>query len=133
MVTKVIGDWSEEMLTKGTLTESDIVMNNASGETTAYIILGNLLIQWGSKLSDATGTAVITFGRAFATDTNYVPIVNASYAYGSETFANVASCHTFTTTGMIIENRDITDTGVGVTDLIGAFRYATWFAIGQNS
>ena len=133
MVTKVIGDWSEEMLTKGTLDESDIVINNATGETTAYIILGNLLIQWGSMQCDSTGTAIVTFGRAFKTNTNYAPTCNASYEYASEQFGVLSSCHTFTTTNMTIETRDLTDSGAGTTDIDGSVRFVTWFAIGENS
>ncbi len=118
---------------KGSLTEDDITVTNASGTTTAYITLGNLLIQWGS-MPFTTGTAVVTFGRAFASDTNYIIVATIEDPSTLATIGYTANIRLMTAAGCSIEGRQHSDTGAGVTDIADLnAKNIMWFAIGQNS
>ncbi len=118
MVTKVIGDWNEFI--------AALIVGGANS-----LQIGEVLIQWGEASGFSSGQKEVTFPTAYTS----IPIVlttsgstSTSSSNATGTAVNVVSTSAFT-----IQNRDINDTGVGVTDIADSGGLVSWIAIGINT
>ena len=148
MVTKVIGDWTEEMALKALITnptfigeigigsvnisETELGLLEGAIEGANKLQIGDILIQWGTTPNLSGGEASVTFPIAYTstpaviTSLIFVDVI-AQRSYN--THLEVVSITAFT-----VQARQIIDSGTGATDLsdinsIGV----SWLAIGINT
>ena len=148
MVTKVIGDWSEEMLLKALITdptfigeigiggvnvsETELGLLSGAIEGANKLQIGDILIQWGNETSGFSGgEKIVTFPVAY-TSTPFVMMTHSNHATAS-TLALAAGASVITTTAVTIQNRGISDSGVGETDVADTTWDVSWIAIGINT
>jgi len=145
MVTKVIGDWTEEMALKAVITnptfigeigigavnvsETELGLLEGAIEGANKLQIGDVLIQWGTAGAGG-GEVTVNFPTAY-TSTPFV-IAIPLQASTDATTALTASLYSVTTTTVIFQTRvTIEGTPTVVNDVNNAVNH--WIAIGINN
>ena len=147
MVTKVIGDWTEEMALKAVITnptfigeigigavnvsETELGLLEGAIEGANKLQIGDVLIQWGVINVSAGGTVVLTFPTAYTSAPNVISTDEALDAGAQSAYS--CHVHSISTTVCTFETRRILDTGTGTTDVIDNNLLVHWIAIGINT
>ncbi len=148
MVTKVIGDWSEEMLLKALISnpifqgeiglsatrvsEIELGLLDGASEGANKLQIGDILIQWGHETSGFSGgQKTIVFSTAYTA----VPSITVSCAQHDTNplWGYSVGAYLPTITQFVIQNRVMQDSGAGATDIYDVDTDVFWIAIGINT
>ena len=148
MVTKVIGDWSEEMLLKALISnpvfqgeiglsatrvsETELGLLDGASEGGNKLQIGDILIQWGHETSGFSGGAkTVVFPTAYTVSP--IVVVNCAEHDTNPLWGYSVGAYLTSITQFTIQNRVIQDSGAGATDIYDVDEEVFWIAIGVNT